>query len=185
MSLAQQVYDLLSVHGLKLATAESCTGGMIAAAITDIAGSSAVFDRGFVTYSNEAKIEMLGVDAELFVRFGAVSEQVATAMAKGALSRSNADIAIAITGVAGPSGGSVEKPVGLVQFALATKDKAMAFERRDSEKIRGFYTYVDGRPLGTAINNSLPRSSNAVKIFCAAKSIMPPATICSIKFFKV
>ena len=120
MKIAEQVFKKLSAHGLKLATAESCTGGMLAAAITDIAGSSAVFDRGFVTYSNQAKTDMLSVPADLISEFGAVSKEVAIAMAEGALKHSAADIAVAITGVAGPAGGSDEKPVGLVHFAVAT-----------------------------------------------------------------
>jgi nicotinamide-nucleotide amidase len=99
-----------------LATAESCTGGMIAAACTDLAGSSAWFERGFVTYSNEAKIDMLGVDAALIEQHGAVSEAVVRAMVEGALARSRAQVAVAVTGVAGPSGGSAAKPVGTVWF---------------------------------------------------------------------
>ena len=126
MNLVQQVFDELSVHGLKLATAESCTGGMVAAAITDIAGSSAIFDRGFVTYSNAAKVEQLGVAYDLITKFGAVSEEEAMAMAQGALLNSAADLAISITGVAGPSGGSDSKPVGLVHFALATRDETIS-----------------------------------------------------------
>ena len=106
-------------EGRMLATAESCTGGMIAAACTDLAGSSAWFERGFVTYSNEAKTEMLGVDAALIAVHGAVSEPVARAMAEGALAHSRADVAVAVTGIAGPSGGSVDKPVGLVHFAVS------------------------------------------------------------------
>ena len=121
MSVAYQVYEALNKRGLKLATAESCTGGMAAAAITDIAGSSDVFDRGFVTYSNLAKAEMLGVVPALIVTHGAVSAQVAKAMADGALLFSKADISVAITGIAGPSGGSELKPVGLVHFACAMK----------------------------------------------------------------
>lgn len=104
---------------LRLSTAESCTGGWLCAALTDIAGSSAVIDRGFVTYSNEAKTELLGVSAELILAQGAVSEAVAKAMAEGALLRSRAHLAIAITGIAGPGGGSTAKPVGQVHFALA------------------------------------------------------------------
>jgi len=103
--------------GLMIATAESCTGGLIAGTLTEIAGSSAVVERGFVTYSNEAKTEMLGVDAALIARVGAVSREVALAMAAGALTRSRADLAVAVTGVAGPGGGSAEKPVGLVHLA--------------------------------------------------------------------
>lgn len=114
---AGQLLDDLRTQGLKLTTAESCTGGLISACLTEVAGSSDVFERGFVTYSNEAKSEMLGVDAALIERHGAVSEEVARAMAEGALSRSRADIAVAVTGIAGPSGGSAEKPVGLVHIA--------------------------------------------------------------------
>ena len=108
-------------RGMKLATAESCTGGLIAGAITDVAGSSAWFDRGFVTYSNEAKIEMLGVRSETLLSNGAVSEPVAREMAAGALARSAADLAVAVTGIAGPAGGSAEKPVGMVCFAWARR----------------------------------------------------------------
>lgn len=104
-------------QNLKIATAESCTGGLVAALFTEIPGSSATFDRGFVVYSNAAKHDMLGVSAELIETHGAVSAQTACAMAEGALAHSQADIAIAITGVAGPGGGSAEKPVGLVHFA--------------------------------------------------------------------
>lgn len=106
-------------RGWRIATAESCTGGMIAAALTDVAGSSDVVDRGFVTYSNEAKTEMLGVPSVLIARVGAVSEEVARAMAAGALARSMANLAVAVTGIAGPGGGGADKPVGLVWFALA------------------------------------------------------------------
>ncbi|MFD1792593.1 CinA family protein [Ochrobactrum teleogrylli] len=105
--------------GVMIATAESCTGGLIAGALTDIAGSSDVVDRGFVTYSNEAKHDMIGVPMELINRVGAVSKEVAIAMAEGALKHSRAGISIAVTGVAGPGGGSEEKPVGLVHIASA------------------------------------------------------------------
>ena len=107
--------------GLKLATVESCTGGLVAAALTGIAGSSDVVDRGFVTYTNEAKTDLAGVPAELFEQVGAVSEQVARAMAEGGVAHSRADIAVGITGVAGPGGGSAEKPVGLVHLAGASQ----------------------------------------------------------------
>jgi nicotinamide-nucleotide amidase len=113
------VADLMLERSLFLATAESCTGGMIAAACTDLAGSSAWFERGFVTYSNAAKTEMLGVDAALIAQHGAVSEAVVRAMAAGALAHSHAQVAVAVTGVAGPSGGSVEKPVGTVWLGYA------------------------------------------------------------------
>lgn len=112
-----QLATALQQRGWMLATAESCTGGMIAAACTDLPGSSAWFDRGFVTYSNAAKTEMLGVPAELIARHGAVSEEVVRAMAQGAMERSNAQVSIAVSGVAGPGGGSMEKPVGTVWVA--------------------------------------------------------------------
>ncbi len=107
--------------GLKLATAESCTGGLVAGLLTEIPGSSDVVDRGFVTYSNAAKTELVGVPADLIREHGAVSEPVAEAMAEGALARSNADVAVAITGVAGPGGGSPSKPVGMVCFAVVRR----------------------------------------------------------------
>ena len=112
--------DLLKGLGWKLATAESCTGGLIAACCTDIAGSSDWFERGFVTYSNAAKTEMLGVDAALISSHGAVSEQVVRAMVQGALTHSAAQVAVAVTGVAGPGGGSEAKPVGTVWLGWAT-----------------------------------------------------------------
>jgi nicotinamide-nucleotide amidase len=120
-AVATHVLELSRTHGLKIATAESCTGGLVAAALTDIAGSSDVVDRGFVTYSNEAKQQMLGVPAATLKRHGAVSAETAAAMAKGALKNSQADLAVAITGIAGPGGGSKPKPVGLVYFAAARR----------------------------------------------------------------
>ncbi|MGY6551906.1 MAG: CinA family protein [Erythrobacter sp.] len=108
--------------GRKVVLAESCTGGLVAGAITEIAGSSAVLDRGFVTYSNEAKMEMLGVAQDIIETFGAVSIACAWSMAKGALDRSNADVAVAISGVAGPGGGTTLKPVGTVVFARVTRN---------------------------------------------------------------
>ncbi len=128
--LAQKIVDRAGAEGLLLATAESCTGGLVAAAITDVPGASAVLDRGFVTYSNEAKTDMLGVEPEIIARHGAVSAAVARAMAEGALRHSRADLAVSITGVAGPGGGSAEKPVGLVWFALAAKGAPTRAERR-------------------------------------------------------
>lgn len=109
-------------RGLKVATAESCTGGLIAGALTEIAGSSAVVDRGFVTYSNDAKIQMLGVDPATLAAHGAVSRQTAIEMARGAVSHSEADFAVAVTGIAGPGGGSVEKPVGLVHLSATGRN---------------------------------------------------------------
>lgn len=116
-ALCAELADLLRSRKEMLATAESCTGGMIAAACTDLAGSSDWFERGFVTYSNAAKTDLLGVDPQLIAAHGAVSEPVARAMAQGALHRSQAQFSIAVTGIAGPSGGSAEKPVGTVWFA--------------------------------------------------------------------
>jgi nicotinamide-nucleotide amidase len=119
---ASRVLDLCRAQGLLIATAESCTGGLVAAALTEIAGSSDVVDCGFVTYSNEAKQKMLGVPAATLSRYGAVSAKTAAAMAKGALTNSRADISVAITGIAGPGGGSTGKPVGLVYFAAASRE---------------------------------------------------------------
>lgn len=118
-SPCRRLADLLLAKELKLATAESCTGGLVAAACTDLAGSSAWFERGFVTYSNEAKTELLGVEAQLLQRAGAVCEAVARAMVLGALAHSHAQVAVAVTGVAGPTGGSPAKPVGTVWFGFA------------------------------------------------------------------
>ena len=123
------VLDLYRDRGLHIATAESCTGGLIAGCLTEIAGSSDVFDRGMVTYSNQAKSEQLGVPMDLIEHHGAVSEAVVRAMAEGALARSSADVAVAVTGVAGPGGGSAEKPVGLVHFGLAKRDRATRVTR--------------------------------------------------------
>ncbi len=118
--LASELGAALKARGLMLAMAESCTGGMVAQAITSIAGSSTWFERGFITYSNAAKIEMLGVSGKTLEQFGAVSEQAALEMATGALKNSHAQIAGSITGIAGPDGGTPEKPVGTVCFAWAT-----------------------------------------------------------------
>ncbi len=119
---AKRALDLFRARGLKVATAESCTGGLVAAALTEIAGSSDVVDCGFVTYSNAAKQTMLGVSEATLKRHGAVSGETAAAMAAGALKNSQADLAVAITGIAGPGGGTKAKPVGLVYFAAASRD---------------------------------------------------------------
>jgi nicotinamide-nucleotide amidase len=119
---AARVLDACRRRGLKVATAESCTGGLVAAALTEIAGSSEVVDRGFVTYSNAAKEAMLDVPRGVLERHGAVSRETAEAMAKGAIAHSAADLAVAVTGIAGPGGGSPEKPVGLVHLAAASRD---------------------------------------------------------------
>jgi nicotinamide-nucleotide amidase len=122
------VLDAFQAAGKMLATADSCTGGMVAAALTDIAGSSAVVERGFVTYSNRAKAQLLGIDPAVIEASGAVSTEVAAAMARGALAQSAAHVAVAITGIAGPGGGSASKPVGLVWFGLAVEGKPTTTE---------------------------------------------------------
>jgi nicotinamide-nucleotide amidase len=131
---AAALLDAYAQRGWMIATAESCTGGLVAALLTEIAGSSRVVERGFVTYSNEAKVEELGVAPKLIADFGAVSAEVAGAMAEGAIENSRADAAVAITGVAGPGGGSAAKPVGLVHLAFATGDGLVRhIERRYGE----------------------------------------------------
>ena len=128
---AIRVLDLCRARKLLVATAESCTGGLVAAALTEIAGSSDVVDCGLVTYSNKAKQKLLGVPAATLTRHGAVSAETALAMAEGALRKSQADIAVSITGIAGPGGGSKQKPVGLVYFAAASRDgRRLARSRR-------------------------------------------------------
>ena len=127
---AALLLERCKAKGLTIATAESCTGGLIAGALTEIAGSSAVVDRGFVTYSNEAKQEMLGVPAATLASAGAVSAETAEAMVEGALARSAADLAVAVTGVAGPGGGTAEKPVGLVWFAVGRRGGSLRTQRR-------------------------------------------------------
>lgn len=140
IELADQVLEMARPEHVTIATAESCTGGLICVALTEIPGASDVVDRGFVTYSNTAKTEMLGVDAGLIETHGAVSEQVARAMAQGALARSDATLTVSVTGIAGP-GGETGKPVGLVWFGLAIKGGAVAthkqvFEARDRCAVR-------------------------------------------------
>lgn len=141
VNLAQAVLTKSGDAGIMVATAESCTGGLVAASLTEIAGSSSVVDRGFVTYSNHAKMQMLGVQEQTLADHGAVSEETARAMAAGAVANSDALVSVAITGVAGPGGGSVEKPVGLVHFAAARVDgSVLHVERRfgdlGREKVR-------------------------------------------------
>jgi nicotinamide-nucleotide amidase len=131
LAAAAALLEACHRDGLKLVTAESCTGGLIAGCLTAIPGSSNVFDRGFVVYSNRAKQELLGVPGRLLAAHGAVSEEVARAMAEGAVVRSIADIAVAVTGVAGPGGGTPEKPVGLVHIAAAGKGRPTLHERRE------------------------------------------------------
>lgn len=153
--LAVKVGNRLREERLLLATAESCTGGMVASAITDISGSSNWFERGFITYSNQAKLDMIGVPADLLDKHGAVSEPVARAMAEGALRNSRAQVALAITGVAGPGGGTRNKPVGMVCFAwsnrLATRvetlqfkgDRAQVRTQAAQYALRGLMTLLD------------------------------------------
>ncbi len=136
LAQAREVLDLCRAKGLKLATAESCTGGLVAAALTEIAGSSDVVERGFVTYSNAAKQSLLAVAEATLAEHGAVSEATAREMAEGALRASQADIAVSITGIAGPGGGSALKPVGFVHFACATRTSTVAVERRFGDRGR-------------------------------------------------
>ena len=121
LELAQRIVARATAEGLTVATAESCTGGLVAACLTEVAGASHAFERGFVTYSNEAKTALLGVPRELFARVGAVSEEVSRAMAEGALRKAGVDLAVSVTGIAGPGGGTAAKPVGLVHLAAAGK----------------------------------------------------------------
>ena len=125
-ALSRSLLDLCRMRKLTIATAESCTGGLIAAALTEIPGSSDVIDRGFVTYSNAAKHAMLGVDQDIIETFGAVSKETATAMAFGALEQADVDLAVSITGIAGPGGATPGKPVGLVHLAVAARDGRVA-----------------------------------------------------------
>ena len=129
LTLAQSVLDACRLRGWHLATAESCTGGLLAGALTAVAGSSDVVERGFVTYSNKAKSELLGVPPEIIAAHGAVSAETTAAMARGAVARAPVDLAISVTGVAGPGGGSAMKPVGLVIFGLARRDGSCRTER--------------------------------------------------------
>ena len=132
---AVDVLEACRARGWRVATAESCTGGLVAGALTEIAGSSDVVECGFVVYSNEAKQAMLGVPAATLKRYGAVSTETAVAMAAGALKYSPADLAVSITGIAGPGGGSKQKPVGLVHFAAASRDGRRLYRRRLFGKI--------------------------------------------------
>ena len=137
-ALCRSLLDLCRMRKLTIATAESCTGGLVAGALTDIAGSSAVVDRGFVTYTNAAKHQMLGVPNATIERHGAVSRETAEAMVRGALGHANADLAVSITGIAGPGGGTADKPVGLVHFAAASRGGNLIHrERRFGDIGRG------------------------------------------------
>ena len=158
--LAAQVGELLRTNGQRLATAESCTGGWIAQCLTAIAGSSDWFERGFVTYSNEAKREMLGVEADTLVAHGAVSEATAAAMAAGALRHSHADWALAVTGIAGPGGGSPDKPVGTVCFGWACSDGRVETQ---TVHFAGDRELVRAQTVAHALEGLLERASH-----CAA-----------------
>jgi len=129
LETTDKLLRLCQEAGLQLVTAESCTGGLVAGCLTEVPGASNVLERGFVTYSNESKTALLGVPAELFERVGAVSEEVARAMAEGALAKTQADLSIAVTGMAGPGGGTKEKPVGLVHMAAAARGQAPRHEQ--------------------------------------------------------
>ena len=155
-SLAAEAGALLRSNGQRLATAESCTGGWVAMCLTAIAGSSDWFERGFVTYSNEAKREMLGVDAATLAAHGAVSEATALAMAAGALRHSRADWALAVTGIAGPAGGSAEKPVGTVCFAWAGPDGRLDAETR---RFAGDRADVRAQSVAHALRGLLDRAA--------------------------
>jgi len=148
LSQAEALLESYRCAGLTIATAESCTGGLVAGCLTEIPGSSDVFERGFVTYSNAAKAEVLGVPTALIAEHGAVSAEVAEAMARGALARSEADAAIALTGVAGPGGGTAEKPVGLVHIGAARRGGAM---RQRREIFGGDRTAVRTRSVAAAL----------------------------------
>jgi nicotinamide-nucleotide amidase len=136
MSETEELLSSCRARGLLLCAAESCTGGLVAAELTSVAGSSDVFERGFVTYSNQAKVDMLGVNEGMLAQYGAVSREVAIAMAEGALANSRADIAVAVTGIAGPGGASTQKPIGLVHIATATRHAKRHEEFRFSDKER-------------------------------------------------
>lgn len=153
-----QLAEALRARGWRLATAESCTGGLIAAACTAMAGSSEWFERGFVTYSNESKTELLGVPAPLIAAHGAVSEEVARAMAEGALRHANAEVAVAVTGIAGPGGGSPEKPVGTVWLAWSV---ASGETRARCLHIRGNRDAVRQRTVSEALQSVFERTHHS------------------------
>lgn len=159
--LSQRVGEALLMRGRMLATAESCTGGGIAAALTDIAGSSQWFERGFVTYSNQAKQEMLGVSAETLEAQGAVSEAVVTEMVAGALARSEAQVAVAVSGIAGPTGGTADKPVGLVWLAWQMDGVAPVVR---SERFSGNRTAVRAQTVEYALRGILELLDESAEI---------------------
>lgn len=160
LARAQALIRTCTSRGWRLATAESCTGGLVAALLTEVAGSSAVIDRGFVTYSNDAKVQLLGVSQEILDRHGAVSPETAREMARGAVARSRADCAVSITGIAGPGGGSDGKPVGLVHFGLALRGDGTIrhVERRFGSTGRGQVRLAAMRQALTMIEEGLAAS---------------------------
>lgn len=151
VTLARRVVAANTAAGRTIALAESCTGGLVAAALTEIAGSSAVLDRGFVTYSNEAKNELVGVSLDVIDAVGAVSVAVAWSMAQGALAHSRADVAVAITGIAGPDGGSEQKPVGTVVFARAERGQNPRGHHRGNAAVRCLQDPLRGAPSGDSV----------------------------------
>lgn len=159
--IATQLGELLKSHGLMLVTAESCTGGGVAQAITDVAGSSVWFERGFVTYSNLSKQQMLGVSETTLNQHGAVSQATVREMVAGALKHSSAQVALAVSGVAGPDGGSAEKPVGTVWFAWGIKEGIVTAERH---QIDGNRTTVRAQAVQVALQGTINLLNNIVKV---------------------
>jgi nicotinamide-nucleotide amidase len=160
--LADQFLKTCQHNKILSATAESCTGGMIIALLTDIPGSSSMVDRGFVTYSNDAKVEMLGVSPATLDAHGAVSRETALEMATGALARSHAGIALAVTGIAGPDGGSAEKPIGLVWFGLAVRGKPTIAEKRQFDNEGR--DYIRRQTVRTALEMGLNAQRKLIKL---------------------
>jgi nicotinamide-nucleotide amidase len=157
LALARAVFDAARAAGFTIAAAESCTGGLVAGLLTEIPGSSAVFERGFVTYSNAAKVECLGVPRSTLEAHGAVSAETAAAMAEGALAHSCADLAVSVTGVAGPDGGTLEKPVGLVWFAVARRSApARTVERRFPDRGRAAVRMAAVETALTLLEEEIP-----------------------------
>jgi nicotinamide-nucleotide amidase len=163
-TLAEQVGAALKAHGMMLATAESCTGGGIAQALTDISGSSAWFERGFVTYSNVAKAEMLGVRQSTLEAHGAVSEAAVREMAAGALQHSHAQLAVAVSGIAGPTGGTAEKPVGTVWFGWALRDGEVHEVRARLHHLSGDRAAVREQSVQIALQGVLNMLNGIIKL---------------------
>ena len=176
-TLVEALAQRLLAQGWMLATAESCTGGLIAAACTELAGSSQWFERGFVTYSNAAKAHMLGVDAALIAQHGAVSEPVARAMAQGAVQQAKAQVSLAVTGVAGPGGGSADKPVGTVWFAWAVPDAAATGARTDAlalQPVQGLHPHLHSEVQHFAGDRAAVRRATVRHSLRCLLALMPP-----------